>query len=104
MGPGQLVNNSLVTPDTEALICATNSRSCCTADSSDNWYLPDGTMIGPQVTNGTPNVSVSRENQTLALIFSNQLELATGIYYCVITDDSNITNILYVGIYPPLQG
>ena len=102
MGHSQLLNNTLIMPNTEvALICATDSQLCCVTDSNDNWYLPNGTIIGPEESNSTLNVSVSRQNQTLALLFNNELEFATGIYFCVIADEGNNTNFLYVGIYPP---
>ena len=107
-GPKQLKNNSLITTDdirNETLFCVTDRPSCCSTESNGHWYLPNGTKLA-QLTSNTQSLFVSSENQTLGLNLQNVSDhmLSTGIYHCEIFDEKNITNHLYVGIYPQHEG
>lgn len=107
-GPERLMNNSLITANegSEALLCATDSTTCCTAESEHdgNWYSPNGSKIGPQIENSTQALYISRNNQTVDLNYMNVSDIPSGIYRCEIADTSSITNHLYVGIYPQEEG
>ena len=102
------MNNSLVTLNDlgEALFCATDSRTCCTAESEQdgNWYTPSGSNIDQLIDNRTQGFYVSRNNQTVGLNYVNVSDIPSGIYHCEIADANNITNHLYVGIYPQEEG
>ena len=105
------MNNSIVTlsdigEDSEALFCATDSRTCCTTESEDdgNWYSPNGSKIGPQTLNSSQALYTSWNNHTIGLNYVDVSDIASGIYHCEIADDNNITNHLYVGIYPQEEG
>ena len=110
-GPNnQLNNNSLVitTDDLigdgdQRLLCATDRKLCCFAESDGDWYLPNGTRIS-HLASSTQAFYVSRGNQTIGLNSQNVNEFPTGIYRCELTDDDNVTNHLYVGIYPQDAG
>ena len=105
------MNNSIVTLNeigeaSEALICASDRRTCCTAESEDDgyWYSPNGSKIGPQIDNSTLALYVSRNNHTVGLNYVNVSDIPSGIYRCEIADVNNVANHLYVGIYPQEQG
>lgn len=93
--------------DGAALICATDRKTCCSAelDPYGNWYMPNGSKIMRQV-NGSQVFYVSRGNQTVELNYvdASDLEVPTGIYHCEISDKNNEINHLYVGIYPHNKG
>ena len=110
-GPRRLMNNSIVIlndigEDSEALFCATDSRTCCSAESEDdgNWYSPNGSKIGPQTINSSQALYISWNNHTIGLNYVNISDIASGIYHCELADNNNITNHLYVGIYPQEEG
>ena len=113
-GPKLLSNNTVITPDEiledKALVCATDSETCCTAESDidGNWYMPNGSKIAQQTTNSTQQQMfyVSKRNQTVELSYVNgsDHDVPNGIYYCVVADSNNITNHLYIGIYPQNEG
>jgi hypothetical protein len=102
------MNNSIVTLNeigeaSEALFCATDSRTCCTEDDG-NWYSPNGSKIGPQTVSSSQVLYTSWDNHTIGLNYVNVSDIASGIYHCEIADNNNITNHLYVGIYPQEEG
>ena len=68
--------------------------------------MPNGLVIAEQLDNLSEALYISRNNQTIGLNYVNisGYEVSSGIYHCEIADDSNVTNHLYVGIYPQDQG
>ena len=103
------MNNSIVILNevgegNEALVCATDSRTCCESEDDGNWYSPKGSKIGPQTDNSTQALYVSRDNYTVGLNYMNVSDIPSGIFHCEIADNNNITSHLYVGIYPQNQG
>ena len=112
-GPERLNNNSLITLNdlgegNSALFCATDRGECCTAESDydGNWFVPSGSKIEQQFANSTQELYVSRADQTVGLNYVNvsDYDVPSGIYHCEIADNNNVTNHLYVGIYPQNEG
>lgn len=108
-GQGRFENNSLITLDvigesTHALFCATDKKPCCN-ETDGNWYLPDGTLL-PSETNTSQYLYVTREGDpTVGLNhMQNGTQPSAGIYLCELMDRKNITNHLYIGIYPQNGG
>lgn len=68
--------------------------------------MPNGSKIMQQNTNSSQTFYISRRTQTIALnyIDDSDHDLSSGIYFCEILDENNVTNYLYVGIYPQNEG
>ena len=109
LGPNQVKNNTLITTldESQTLYCATDELTCCSLETDSNWYLPCGAEITTLMNNRTQGFYILRENQTLGLslqITSNNEAFESGIFHCEIKDALNVTNYLYVGIYPQQEG
>ena len=102
-GANQESNNTLIILDTNIgddkrmLFCSTDREDCCTNEliSFGAWFLPNGSEVkAPYVTLG---------NQTLGLSIMSGREMP-GIYHCEMMDINNVSDYLYVGIYPENEG
>ena len=96
MARGELsnsINNSLlcVTPD--------NINCCSSAETGGaplgNWYFPNGTEVPPDSTGW--NFSITRGSGVVQL--HHRTGGVSGIYRCVIPDQSGVNQTLYVGLY-----
>ena len=98
---GFVARGELSRPTDNPLLCVTpdNVTCCSTAetrgDPLGNWYFPNGTEIPPSSTGwmfystrGPRVVRLHRRDKGVS-----------GIYHCVIPDQSGVNHTLYVGLY-----
>jgi hypothetical protein len=89
-----------------ALYCLTNRIQCCgdTEGGADRgiWRFPDGTntredtTVGIYFTRGFSSLLLNKRNSTIR---------PTGIYTCLIPDESrNLLMMLYIGLYDTTSG
>ena len=101
-------NNSLVTLEDigeggNALLCVTDLTACCRrpyTNSIDrqalgNWFFPNGTRI--------PSSGVRwdfhRTRGQSTVLLQRRQGGEEGIYHCTITDEMNVTQTIYIGVY-----
>ena len=105
-------NNSVVTLDDigaslfmAALFCLTPNTECCSdsetpiaANTTREWYVPDGRPVSSAAT------AFTREQVSSAVSLYHSeggtLDSTTGVFRCEIPNASGTTQNLYVGIYP----
>ena len=97
MHNGQMIsNNTLLSLNdlgnsSTPLSCVTNQLLCCDS-SSGGWFSPGGNIMDDGSENST-ELYQSFENQKI------QLLRPSGLYWCEIPDQNNVTQTFYVGIY-----
>ena len=96
MGRGELSR-----PTDNPLVCVTpDSTTCCSSAETGgaplgNWYFPNGTEVPPDSTGWL--FYITREPGVLQL--HRRTGGVSGIYCCVIPDQSGVNQTLYVGLY-----
>jgi len=88
-----------------ALICSTTFGLCCFSGSGNGWFYPDRSEIfnGPDLPyhrtrTGSPNPNPGR------ILLHRSTGTTTGIFQCIIPDDSGVLTSFYVGIYTNTTG
>jgi len=90
------------------MICLTPLIPCCVADNSNGgtpvyWKFPNGSVVNSR--SGGDSISRTRGASSVLLHRSNNVMYPTGVYTCVIPDNSNIIRELNVYLYAgPLTG
>ena len=106
--------DSIGSNETGALLCHTNRTGCCSGSISpnepvegSNWYYPNDTVVRMAMADNstTDNVCTaafnSNRGQDEILLFQNPgcySARKTGRFRCVIPDDNDINQTLYVNI------
>ena len=82
-----------------ALLCFTNNLDCCQEQLQrfGEWYFPDGSAVERQ---GDSNIYRNRGPSVVRLNQGNNSTSLTGVFLCVIPDDSGTNQSIYVGVYP----
>ncbi len=100
-------NKSLVSLDeigegADALICLTNSLSCCEERDNETtdgmWYFPDlnhGSGHDVYITRGPGVVRLHRKRNSM---------LQAGLFHCEIPDARGMDQRIYIGVYPDTEG
>ena len=85
--------------DDTALLCHTNRPKPLGSHSSGgDWYAPDGTRVGDKDKNNVEGFVRNRGNMVVRLKRTTGIPLH-GIYNCIIDDNSNISQRVFVGLY-----
>ena len=98
---GFVARGELSRPTDNPLLCVTpdNTNCCSTAETGGatlgNWYFPNGTEVPPDSTRW--NFSITRRPGVVRL--HRHTGGVSGIYRCVIPDQSGVNQTLYVGLY-----
>ena len=84
-----------------ALLCLTDLTACCGSPHiMGNWFFPNGTRV--------PSSGVSwdiyRTRGHMVVFLHRRRGRAEGIYSCVIPDATNVTKIIYIGVYTTETG
>ena len=106
-------NNSLVTLENigegvDALLCMTDQPACCRPLYIDsigqtvfgNWFFPNET----RVPSSSMYWDMHRTRGHMVLPLQRRRGGAEGIYHCVILDAMNISQTIYIGLYPAEAG
>ena len=105
-------NNSLVTledigEDGDALLCITDLTACCrspytgaSGPSIGEWFFPNGTKVPSS--GEKRNLYRTREN--MSVLLNRRSGREDGIYHCEIPDSTNVTQIIYIGVYNTTTG
>ena len=105
-------NNSNVTLENigdgdDALLCMTNYANCCrspyigdTGKAMGNWYFPNGSMVP---CSGSQSCFFRSRHQ-MAVRLQRRRGGEEGIYRCEIPDTMNVTQTIYIGVYPASTG
>ena len=106
-------NNSLVSLEDigegyGALLCMTDQPACCRPSYIDsvwltafgNWFFPNGTRV-PSSGN---NWDMHRTRGHMVLPLHRRKGGTEGIYHCVILDAMNVSQTIYIGVYPAETG
>ena len=109
MRDSHLRNKSVVSLDeidegADALLCLTNSVSCCEkgddGTSGSMWYFPDSSLV-PLGTQGSGlGVYITRGPSVVRLHRRSNSTIPAGIFHCEIPDASGIIQRIYIGVYP----
>ena len=109
---GTTYQNSLVTLEDitegdDALFCLTDLTACCRPPYTGywepfigNWYFPNGTRV-PSL--GEP-WDVYRSRGQMVVRLQRRRGGVEGIYSCVISDATNVTQTIYIGVYTANTG
>ena len=100
---GFLGRKELTEPTNNSLLCVTpDNNNCCSSTETKgdplgirNWYFPNETEVPPDSTRW--NFSITRGPGVVGL--HRRTGGVSGIYYCVIPDQSGVNQTLYVGLY-----
>ena len=106
-------NNSLVSLDDigendTALLCKTNFTACCWQPETDsnwlvpgNWFFPNKTEVPNVVANETIDLTWDfyRDRDQFVVRMNRRRGGEKGIYRCEISDSTNITQTIYIGVY-----
>ena len=88
--------NNIGSTNNIALLCHTNHPKLSKSyHSGGDWYAPDGTRVGDNDVRGFER---NRGDMVVRLIKRTGIPLR-GIYYCIIDDNSNISQRVFVGLY-----
>ena len=87
-----------------ALLCLTNSLSCCEKSNDGTagsmWYFPDLSPV-PLGTQGSGlGVYTTRGPSVVGLHRRSNSTMPAGIFHCEIPDASGIIQRIYIGVYP----
>ena len=106
-------NNSLVTLEdigegVGALLCVTDQPACCQPSYSDsigpaalgNWFFPNGT----RVPSSDVYWDMHRTRGHMVVFLQRRRGGVEGIYHCVILDAMNVSQTIYIGVYPAEAG
>ena len=105
-------NNSLMTLEDigergDALFCVTDQPACCIppytgemGSALGNWYFPNGTRV---VSSGAQWDFHRTRGQSVVLL-RRKRGGDNGIYHCEIPDAMNVTQTIYIGVYPASAG
>ena len=104
-----LRNKSVVSLDeidegADALLCLTNSVSCCEkgddGTAGSMWYFPDSSPV-PLGTRGSGlGVYITRGPSVVHLHRRSNSTIPAGIFHCETPDASGIIQRMYIGVYP----
>ena len=97
-------NNSLVTLEDigegdGALLCLTDLTACCqysyASSPLGNWFFPNGT----RVPSSSAQWDFHRTRGQSVVLLQRRRGGEDGIYHCMIRDEMNVTQIIYIGVY-----
>jgi len=105
---GQLLaNNSLLSLEnlstSDPLSCVSTLPSCCDGTSrAAGWFLPSSVPVNSSMAGGEQIYQSLSNDQTISLHRSSMAagSFQEGLYRCEVPDAENVTQTLYVGIYP----
>ena len=114
-GTERFLNNSVINKTemgvNTSLFCLTSNNDCCEYSGNENndfplrtWILPNGVEIAGRSSHKSQSFSVSRGPNAVLLHRDNELISHNGIFTCVIPNDRNITQRLFIGIYQQSEG
>ena len=84
--------------DDTALLCHTNRPPPSgSSNSGGQWFAPDGTS-------NVPGFRRNRDPMVIRLYRNTGTTAVEGIYYCQIEDDTNMAQIVSVGLYNSVGG
>ena len=90
--------------DTTALLCHTNRpASGETSTSGGDWFAPDGTRVGGLNSNDVPGFGRDRGPMVTRLKERSGTP-NEGIYWCIISDATETSQTVYVGLYNTGEG
>ena len=85
--------------DNTALLCITNRPPPTgSPNSGGDWFVPDGTRVGGPGTTDVPGFNRNRGPMVVRLRRTTATA-AKGIYHCVVMDNTETEQTVYVGIY-----
>ena len=102
-------NNSLVILEdigvgVGALLCVTDQPACCRPSfwlsAFGNWFYPNGT----RVPSSSLQWDMHRTRGHMVIFLQRRRGGAKGIYHCVILDAMNVSQTIYIGVYPAETG
>ena len=79
-----------------ALLCLTNTSSCCIETSEGEWYDPDNMKILDSMDNNT-DFYTSRGPSLVRLNKINDVPIS-GVFHCKIPDAQGTNQTIYIGI------
>ena len=97
-------NNSLVSLDDidendTALICETN-QTACFSDPIGDWFFPNGSKFHSKA----DKYNLYETRGQMMVLMHRRRGGVEGIYWCEIPDSTNITQIIYIGVYNTSTG
>ena len=89
----------------KALLCLTNSTSCCESTSQGGWFSPGpmATLITADM-NDTTSFYTHRDTSVIQLNKVNEVTSSSGVFHCRIPAADGSEKIIYTGIYPNGDG
>ena len=93
--------------DGDALLCITNFTACCRPPYTDdnvsvigNWFFPNGTRVFSKHVQS----DLYRSRDQMVVRLDRRRGGEDGIYHCKIPDAMNVTQTIYIGMYPASSG
>ena len=84
-----------------ALLCVTNFTACCippyTGENGSvlgKWVFPNRTRVPSH-----DNVLIYRDRGQMVVRLNRRIVGVAGIYRCEITESTNVTQSIYIGVY-----
>ena len=108
-----LENKSVVSLDeigegADALLCLTNSLSCCEehgdGTTSGMWYFPDSSPVPLESQASGHDMYISRGPGVVRLHRRGGSMMPVGIFHCEIPDGGGMNQSIFIGVYPDVQG
>ena len=108
-------NKSVVSLDeigegADALLCLTNSLSCCEERDDETtggtWYFPDSSSV-PLENQGSEDhniMYITRGPGVVRLHRRGGSMMPAGIFHCEIPNERGMNQSIYVGVYPDTDG
>ena len=76
----------------DALLCMTNLTPCCQSPNEEKWVFLNGTGV-------FPSWDFNRTRGRMLVRLNHGRVGVEGIYCCEITDSTNVTQTIYIGVY-----
>ncbi len=100
-----LANNSLLSLEnlntSDPISCVSTLPSCCNATRAGGWFLPSSVPVNSSLPGGEQIYQSWSNDQTIRLHRSSMAgSFEEGLYRCEVPDAENVTQTLFVGIYP----
>ena len=110
-----LENRSVVSLDdigegADALLCLTNSLSCCDEHSdgttSGMWYFPNSSPVPleSQASGHRHDMYITRGPGVVRLHRRGSSMMPVGIFHCEIPDEEGMNQSIYIDVYSDVQG
>ena len=92
----------------DALLCLTNSLSCCEehgdGTTSGMWYFPNSSQVLLESQASGHDIYITRGPGVVRLHRRGGSMMPAGIFRCEIPDEGGMNQSIYIGVYPDVLG